>query len=155
MSALSELAQRQELVVLGIDPGTYAMGFGVVGRRSGSLIEVDHGVFKPRRDLGVPQRLHFMSEKLGAALDHHRPDVVSLEEAFFLKNAQSALRLGEARATVLLACTARDIPVVQYPPARVKKSITGHGGASKDLVCLLYTSPSPRDKRQSRMPSSA
>ena len=67
-------------------------------------------------------------------LAHHRPHVMALEEAFLHRNVQSALRLGEARGAVMLAASAHDVPVVQYPAAVVKKSVTGHGGANKELV---------------------
>ena len=122
------------LVVCGIDPGTRVMGFGVVGRRGRRLVHVDHGSFRPRADADAPDRLADLHAQVSAMLAHHRPHVMALEEAFLHRNVQSALRLGEARGAVMLAASAHDVPVVQYPAAVVKKSVAGHGGATKELM---------------------
>lgn len=144
--------ERDPLVVLGIDPGTYVLGFGVVGRTSGRLVEVDHGVFRPPASAPIGARLRHLKEGLERVLAHHRPHVVALEEAFVQRNVQSALRIGEARAVVLLAAAEHDIPLVQYPTATVKKSVCGHGGAGKPAVQELVSRhlglaapPSPHD----------
>lgn len=130
----SELSRTEPLIVCGVDPGTRTMGFGVIGRRGRQLLHVDHGAFRPPTSADAPGRLLALKNDLGALLDHHKPHVVSLEEAFVDKNVQSALRLGEARAVVMLACAERGIPVVQYSTAVAKKSVTGHGTAGKELV---------------------
>lgn len=129
-----DLARRDPLVVVGIDPGTRTMGFGVVGRRGGRTLRVDHGAFRPPADADVGARLFFLFERLRALLAHHAPDLVSLEETFFAKNPQSTLRIGEARAVVLLAAGERRIPVLQYPTKVAKRSVTGTGSADKALV---------------------
>ncbi|MAG34200.1 MAG: crossover junction endodeoxyribonuclease RuvC [Deltaproteobacteria bacterium] len=132
--AFPDLSQHEPLIVLGIDPGTLAMGFGVVGRRGRTLIEIDHGVFRPPRGDAIEKRLLHLANALETLLEHHRPHVVSLEEAFLRNNVQSALRLGESRAVVMLAATRLGIPVVQYATAVAKKSVCGHGGATKEQV---------------------
>lgn len=136
----ARLARTDPLVVLGIDPGSRTLGFGVVGRRGRSLIEVDHGAFKaPGSATAIEQRLLAIAEGVGRLIDHHRPDVIALEEAFVRENVQSALRLGEARGMVLLRAAERGCPVVQYPTAVAKKAVCGHGGASKELVAEMVT----------------
>lgn len=149
---LAALPGRDPLVILGIDPGTYALGFGVIGRRGGRTLHIDHGVFRPPAAAPIGPRLRSLMDSLRQVLDHHRPDVVALEEAFVRINVQSALRLGEARAVVLLAAAERDLPVVQYPTATAKKAVCGHGGASKaaiqDMVARhlgLAQIPEPHD----------
>lgn len=138
--SFKNLSRIDPLIVVGIDPGTRAMGFGVIGRRGRQHVEVDHGVFRPKARNGdgdataMGDRLLSLRDDLRRLFDHHRPHVVSLEEAFLAKNVQSTLRLGEARAVVLLAAAERSIPVVQYPTAVAKKAVTGHGGATKDVV---------------------
>ncbi|HYC76553.1 MAG TPA: crossover junction endodeoxyribonuclease RuvC [Planctomycetota bacterium] len=132
--ALSELLARDPLVVVGIDPGTRSMGYGVVGRRRGAMMRVDHGAFRPPADADVGARLCFLFERLRALFAHHAPDVISLEQTFFGKNPQSTLRIGEARAVVILAAGERSVPVVQYPTKTAKRSVTGAGSADKALV---------------------
>lgn len=145
--AVGELAGRDPLVVAGIDPGSQRMGYGVVGREGRRLLAVDHGVFTLARSAGRATRLHELFQGVGRLLAHHRPDAVSLEQAFYHRNIQSALRLGEVRATVMVAAAAAGVPVVEYPTAVAKKAVTGHGGASKervrDLVAAQLAMASP------------
>jgi crossover junction endodeoxyribonuclease RuvC len=122
------------IVAAGIDPGTRTMGFGVVGRVNGGFARVDHGTFKPGQDSTHAERLRFLFRRVKALLDHHRPDVLALEQTFFAKNPQSTLRIGEARAIVLVASAECGVPVVEYAPRAVKRAVTGHGGADKELV---------------------
>lgn len=131
---LADLSRRDPLVVVGIDPGTRTTGFGVVGRRRGAVLRVDHGAFRPPADDDVPARLWFLFERLRELFAHHRPDVIALEQTFFAKNAQSTLRIGEARAVVLLAAAERRVPVLQYATKVAKRSVTGVGSADKELV---------------------
>jgi crossover junction endodeoxyribonuclease RuvC len=140
------------VVAAGIDPGTRSMGFGVVGRVSGGFARVDHGAFRPSPGMSHPERLRFLFMRVKALLDHHRPDVLALEQTFFAKNAQSTLRIGEARAIVFVASAECGVPVVEYAPRTVKRSVTGHGGADKvqvqEMVARelnLDALPSPHD----------
>lgn len=130
----SELNRRHPLIVAGIDPGTYVLGFGIVGRSGQELRAVDFGTFSPPRSADTAARLLFLKKEVSRLLDHHRPDVVALEQVFVKINVQSALRVGEARACVLLAAAECGIPVVQYPTATAKKRVCGHGGAVKTSV---------------------
>ena len=149
----AQLCRIDPLIVVGIDPGTRAMGYGVIGRRGRQHVEVDHGAFRPPTGAAdIASRLLSLRDDLRRLLDHHRPHVVSLEEAFLAKNVQSTLRLGEARAVVLLTAAERSIPVVQYPTAVAKKAVTGHGGATKEVVqdlvrrhLDLAAAPTPHD----------
>ncbi len=128
------LCKTNPLVVVGIDPGTLVLGFGVVGRRSGRLVHVDHGAFRAQATDSVAQRLKVLAAGLRQMLAHHRPHVVALEEAFVSRNVQSALRIGEARGIVLCIAAEAGIPVVDFPTARVKAAVAGHGGATKQKV---------------------
>jgi crossover junction endodeoxyribonuclease RuvC len=128
------------------------MGFGVVGRVSGGFARVDHGAFRPTPDMSHPERLRFLFLRVKALLDHHRPDVLALEQTFFYKNVQSTLRIGEARAIVFVATAECGVPVVEYAPSTVKRSVAGHGAADKLLVqemvareLNLDAVPSPHD----------
>ena len=133
-AVLAKLRGRDSLAILGVDPGTRALGWGIVGRQEDRLVCIDHGVFRAEAQLSIGDRILFMYRCLERCINHHRPDALSLEEAFFHKNPQSALRLGEARGAVLLLAASRDIPLLQYPTSVAKKSVVGHGGASKTSV---------------------
>lgn len=139
MSPFKALSRTEPLIVCGIDPGTRSMGYGIVGRRGRQLLHIDHGAFQPPAGLDSSQRLLQLGQEMGTLLDHHRPHVVSLEEAFVHKNVQSAFRLGEARAVAMLAAAERRIPVVHYPTSVAKKAVTGHGSAGKEVVQDMVT----------------
>lgn len=131
---LAALVHRETLVVAGIDPGTQVLGFGVVGRKRGKLIAVDHGALTAPQQASLATRIGILAEGVRKLLDHHRPDVIALEEAFVARNIQSSLRLGEARGMVLCIAAERNIPVVDYPTARVKAAVAAHGAATKQRV---------------------
>jgi crossover junction endodeoxyribonuclease RuvC len=121
--------------VLGIDPGTRSVGFGVVDAEGSRLRPVTFGVVAPGRMKGdLPARLHAIHLGLREAIREHAPDAVAIEEAFYGKSVQSALRIGEGRGVALLAAAAEGVPVHQYPPATVKKAVTGSGNAHKSQV---------------------
>ncbi|MSR75066.1 MAG: crossover junction endodeoxyribonuclease RuvC [Planctomycetes bacterium] len=146
------LSRTDPLIVLGIDPGTLVLGFGVVGRSGGKLQHVDHGALRADAKSTVAERLKVLAQGVRALLAHHRPHVVALEEAFVDRNVQSALRIGEARGIVLCAAAEAGIPVVDFPTARVKARVGGHGAATKSCVrsmvmleLALKTAPTPLD----------
>lgn len=123
-----------EKIILGIDPGTTVMGFGVI-RESGKkaeLLTFDVVKFKSSDDhyLRLEQIFHRTSE----IIERYLPDEMALEAPFFGKNVQSMLKLGRAQGVVMAAGLSRGIPVVEYSPRRVKQSITGDGNASKEKV---------------------
>lgn len=120
--------------VLGIDPGTLRMGVGVIEREGSRyrLLAFDSVGF--RRDLPLADRLKEIQRAVGGFIERYLPDVVALENVFFGKNVRSLVKMGEARASAMLAAAERKIPVVEYPPARVKQAISGNGRASKTQV---------------------
>ncbi len=120
--------------VLGIDPGTKVVGWGVVERQGNALRAVAWGALRARASEGVPERLRFLHEGVRALIAEHRPGAVAVEEAFFGKGARAALALGEGRGAALVAAALAGIPVRQFPPATVKKAVTGRGGAPKPQV---------------------
>ena len=121
--------------VLGIDPGTRSVGIGVVDRVGNKLIPVHYEVVAPGRMKGdLLARLHVIHDGIRKAIQEQEPDMVALEEAFYGKSVQSALRIGEGRGVALLAAAMEGKPVEQYPPATVKKAVTGNGNAGKEQV---------------------
>lgn len=125
----------EEVVVLGIDPGTAATGYGVVARMGAGRVRLlECGVIRTSAGESIARRIREIHEEVAELLERHRPDVVSVEDVFHGKNAQSALKLGHARGAILLAVMLRDLPLAEYGPRQIKKAVVGHGNASKDQV---------------------
>ena len=120
--------------VLGVDPGTRVLGWGVVERKGSVLRAVAFGVLRARAADPVPERLLVLHEGLTELIARHRPDRVALEEAFIGKGGRAALALGEGRGTAMLAVARAGIELLQFPPATVKKAVTGRGAAAKEQV---------------------
>jgi crossover junction endodeoxyribonuclease RuvC len=120
--------------VLGIDPGTAALGYGIVERTGGRLREVDHGCLTTSPDLSLPERLLAIHALVDELLALHEPDLMGVERLFFSRNVQTALGVGQARGVVLLAAAQHDTPVREATPNEVKSAIAGYGAADKEQV---------------------
>ncbi|MBI4583886.1 MAG: crossover junction endodeoxyribonuclease RuvC [Planctomycetes bacterium] len=121
--------------ILGIDPGTRSVGYAVLELdRSLKPVVLAHGAAAARAALPISDRLKKIYLSLAGLLEKSRPDVVVVEEVFYGKNFQSALKIGEGRGVVLLAAALAGRAVVEYPPATVKQAVTGNGRATKDQV---------------------
>ena len=113
------------MIVLGIDPGTASLGYGIVERTGGELRSLDHGVISTRPDTGLPDRLLEIRRGLEELLVRHRPDLVAVERLFFSTNVQTALAVGHARGVVLLAAAEHEVPVREATPNEVKVAVAG------------------------------
>ncbi len=140
------------MIVLGIDPGTASLGYGIVERTGGALRSVDYGVVSTSPDLPLPDRLLAVHRAVTDLVELHRPAVLGVERLFFGTNAQTALGVGQARGVVLLAAAQHGIPVREATPNEVKTAIAGYGAADKGqvqrmvrLVLGLSELPSPDD----------
>jgi crossover junction endodeoxyribonuclease RuvC len=122
------------VIILGIDPGTATMGYGIVERRGGSLRAVDYGALTTSADLPLPDRLAAIHACVAELIETHHPDLLAVERLFFSKNAQSAFGVGQARGVVLLAAGIHGVPCFSYTPQAVKQSVCGSGSAAKDQV---------------------
>ena len=127
------------MIVLGIDPGTAAMGYGVVDRSGGRLRAVDYGCITTSADTPLPERLQHLYEHVVELIETHRPDLVAVERLFFSRNAQTAFAVGQARGVVLLAAAQADVPVREATPNEVKVAVTGYGAADKEQVARMVT----------------
>ncbi|XXF80373.1 crossover junction endodeoxyribonuclease RuvC [Myxococcaceae bacterium GXIMD 01537] len=123
--------------VLGVDPGSRFMGYGVVEERRGRLVHVGHGVIKVDADAPLHLRLKELHGALTTALQLYKPQAVAVEGVFTFRNARSALVLGHARGVALLAAAQAGLPVHEYSPARVKKSVGAGGAGGKDAVARM------------------
>ena len=147
--------------ILGIDPGSRVLGFGcldlelaasgpsqsgtlypalsnqvtVQGAGHGPVRLVDAGVVRAgTSETSLAERLLRVGAAMDQLLARLKPAVLALEEAFFGKSVPSALRIGEARGVVILCGARAGVPIAQYPPARVKRAVTGGGAADKAQV---------------------
>lgn len=129
-----------ETIILGVDPGTHIMGFGII-RCNGNnmeLISMDELILKKYSDHYV--KLKKIFEKTISLIEQYHPDEIALEAPFFGKNVQSMLKLGRAQGVAMAAGLSRDIPVIEYSPKKIKMSITGNGNASKEQVAGMLQS---------------
>ena len=124
------------VTVLGIDPGSQCLGWGVVCEVSGVLRLVDCGTVRPKHTV-FEQRLGEIFTALAAVIAQYAPDEAAVENVFVQKNVASALKLGQARGAAIAACTAASVPVVGYEPTLVKKTLVGSGRAEKSQVSFM------------------
>lgn len=125
---------KAEKIILGIDPGTNVMGYGVI-RATGNKAElVVMGVIDMRREKDPYLRLGRIFERVTGIIDEFLPDEMAIEAPFFGKNVQSMLKLGRAQGVAIAAAIHHDVPIHEYAPLKIKMAITGNGGASKEQV---------------------
>jgi crossover junction endodeoxyribonuclease RuvC len=125
------------MIVLGIDPGSRSTGYGVIEIRGDEQVVLAYGAIHPGKSDSHALRLSHIHEKLVDLLDRTKPDACAIEMPVYAQNAQSMLKLGRAQAAAMLAAVNRQIPVAEYTPKQVKKSVTGNGNASKDQVWFM------------------
>jgi len=123
--------------VLGIDPGTHRMGFGILDSNGQNYKLVICGTIRAAVKDPIAKRLLHMFESLQKNIQGYQPDVVALESLFFAKDIRAVERIGEARACVMLAASKQGIEVIEYAPTEVKKSVTGNGRAAKEQVQFM------------------
>jgi crossover junction endodeoxyribonuclease RuvC len=139
------------VIILGIDPGTAALGYGIVESRGARLRMIDAGCLETKPDASLPKRLLVIHALLDELIALHKPDIVAVERLFFSRNVQTAFAVGQARGVVLLAAAQAEVPVREATPSEVKLAVTGFGRADKDqvgrmvAVCLGLAEPPHKD----------
>lgn len=130
----------QEKIILGIDPGTVVMGYGVLSVEDKRMEMLSMGVIKLHKYANHALKLKAIFEKMLELIDRWHPDELAIEAQFFGKNVQSMLKLGRAQGVAIAAALHRGVPMAEYAPKRIKQSITGNGNASKEQVAgMLQT----------------
>ncbi len=126
-----------EQIILGIDPGTTIMGFGLIRieKKQPKILAVDELILK--KYANHQMKLKKIFERTLAIIDEYHPDEVAIEAPFFGKNVQSMLKLGRAQGVAMAAALYRDVPLVEYSPKKIKMAITGNGNASKEQVAAM------------------
>jgi crossover junction endodeoxyribonuclease RuvC len=121
--------------ILGVDPGSLICGYGVIEKNHSKLELIEFGVIsmnKKHEDLNLRTREIFL--RISQVIERTKPDIAAFESAFYSKNVQSLLKLTQAKAVAILPATLAEIPIFEYSPREVKKSVTGNGNASKEQV---------------------
>ncbi len=122
------------MTILGIDPGTICTGFGIIRYENNQLARILSGVIKPPAVKGLAPRLEKIYDGIYELIKIYSPDEFSIETAFYDKNVQSAMKIGYARGVSLLAAVHNKLPIGEYSPREIKKSVVGSGSASKEQV---------------------
>lgn len=119
------------LIVLGIDPGSRCVGYGLIESEKNIIKVIDHGYFRYSTRFSFPERLNQIYNDMENILDSYAPDVMAVEDIFVSKNVKSSLKLGHARGVIVLAGVKKGVPLAEYTPREVKQAIVGRGNASK------------------------
>lgn len=124
-------------IILGIDPGTIVMGYGIIHLTGNKPNVLAMGVIKLDKYDDHAVRLKLIFERVVGLIEEFKPDELAIEAPFFGKNVQSMLKLGRAQGVAIAAALSRSIPITEYSPKKIKMSITGNGNASKEQVAAM------------------
>lgn len=129
--------ELQERIILGVDPGTRYMGYGLIMIKGKEVKLMQYGIINLSKYANQEIKLKKIFERVTQLIEDYLPDEMALEAPFFGKNVQSMLKLGRAQGVAMAAALAREIPIVEYAPKKVKQSVTGNGNASKEQVAAM------------------
>lgn len=125
---------QDHMKILGIDPGTLVMGYGVIESSDGEIALIDCGALTGSERSPIGERLNYLYGELLGIIRRHHPDIVVVEQPFVAKNIRSALAIGRAQAVALLAAANQGIPTCEYTPAQIKQRVAGYGASSKEQI---------------------
>ncbi len=128
---------NNEIILMGIDPGTLITGYGIIQIKKGKIKILKSDAIICKSSTKLSDRLGLIFQTLDKLIQKYHPDEIAIETAFYGKNAQSALKLGHARGAVMLAGFLNSVPMSEYSPREVKKAVTGNGAASKLQVMKM------------------
>ena len=120
--------------ILGIDPGTVVMGYGVIDSQADEMTLVCCNALTCSQRSPLGERLSYLYDKLSEVIVDYQPDVVAIEQPFFAKNVRTALAIGKAQAVAMLAASQKGIPVYEYTPAQIKRVVANYGASSKEQI---------------------
>ncbi len=124
-------------IILGIDPGTIVMGYGIIHIKNNKIEVLSIGVIKLDKLDDHALRLKKIFERTIGIIEEYKPDELAIEAPFFGKNVQSMLKLGRAQGVAIAAALSKNVPITEYSPKKIKMSITGNGNASKEQVAAM------------------
>jgi len=127
----------EDKVILGVDPGTTVMGYGIIHVQGKKLNMVNFGVIQLKKIPEHPDKLKRIFDRMDGLIREFKPDEMAIEAPFFGKNVQSMLKLGRAQGVAIASALSHNLPFEEYSPRRIKQSITGSGAASKEQVAAM------------------
>ncbi len=127
----------KDRIILGIDPGTTVMGYGLIHQKGNKLELITLGVVKLHKLSNHALKLQKIFKRTLSLIDEYHPDELAIEAQFFGKNVQSMLKLGRAQGVAIAAALHREVSYVEYEPKKIKKAVTGNGNASKEQVAAM------------------
>lgn len=119
------------MIILGIDPGTAAMGFGVVKKNGAELKCLKYGCIKTNPELAPAERLHVIHKELTKVIKEHKPEAMAVESLYFFKNLKTAFPVSQAKGVILLTAAKNKIPVFEFTPLQIKMTLVNYGRAEK------------------------
>lgn len=129
--------RKKSKIILGIDPGTVVMGYGLIEINGSEMTLVEMGVLKPGKVDDTYKKLQLIYNTVSGLIIKYKPDVFAIEAPFFGKNVQSMLKLGRAQGVAIAAAMRHGLTVTEYSPKKVKQSVTGNGNADKEQVLKM------------------
>lgn len=121
-------------IIMGVDPGTNVLGYGILGIKGKKAEMIALGVIELSKFESHYLRLKRIYDRILSLVEQYLPDEMAIEAPFLGKNVQSMLKLGRAQGVAMAAALARDVPITEYEPRKIKMAITGTGAASKEQV---------------------
>lgn len=128
---------HKEKIILGMDPGTSVMGYGILMVSGNKMSVIQYGVIHLSKYSTHELKLKKIFDRVIGIIEEFKPDEVALEAPFYGKNVQSMLKLGRAQGVAMAAALSKEIPITEYAPKKVKQSVTGNGNASKEQVANM------------------
>lgn len=123
--------------ILGIDPGSISCGYGIIEEKNALLCVVTYGIIKPRNKTSKTSfldGLKVLYDKVALIIDDYHIDEMAIETQFYHKNAQTLMKLTQARTSIELSALNSNLPIFEYSPREIKLSVTGKGNATKKSV---------------------
>jgi len=137
-------------IILGIDPGTIIMGYGLIKAEGNVITLLDMGVLQPGKIKDTYKKLQLIFNTVSGLITKYQPDTFAIEAPFFGKNVQSMLKLGRAQGVAIAAAMRHGIEVTEYSPKKVKQSVTGNGNASKEQVAKMLQEAREQSAREEK-----
>jgi len=119
--------------ILGIDPGSRITGYGIIDQQGQQLRYVASGCIRIKGE-ALAERLGMIFTGVNEVIDEYLPEEMAVERVFMNKNADSALKLGQARGAAICAGVTCTLPVDEYAAREIKQAVVGKGSATKEQV---------------------
>ncbi len=140
------------MIILGLDPGTSLIGYGIINYSKNTTNVIDYGTIVSAKNIPTKERILEVNNQLNNIIARYQPDHISIEELFFFKNAKTVIAVAEMRGALLAFSALKNIPIHEFTPLQIKQSVTGYGRAEKSqvqemvrLILELDTIPKPDD----------